>query len=155
MSESPTARMDACSELDDDEVIEMAIAPVGAAVRLAGSGRCGTVGSISPGGTRMRVTFGDGEEQWLGIDDGWELAELSTMGPLDDASATIDEAGEEAEEAAGSLAEAPVLEMWRWTSNYAICGYVYGKRGYRDGELMTTSIVPPEGRFDDHVVRRM
>ena len=47
---------------------------------------------------------------------------------------------------------APLLQMWRWTSDGAICGYVHGKEGFRDGELMTTSVVPPEGRFDTYVV---
>ena len=33
-----------------------------------------------------------------------------------------------------------------------LSGNVYGKDGFRDGEPMTTSIVPPEGRFNDHIV---
>jgi hypothetical protein len=52
------------------------------------------------------------------------------------------------------LSGAPVLELWQWTPDGSLCGYVHGKAGFRDGELMTTSIVPPEGRFETHVVCR-
>ena len=46
----------------------------------------------------------------------------------------------------------PLLDRWRWTPDGAVCGYVHGKEGFRDGELMTTSIVNPEGRFPTYII---
>ena len=46
----------------------------------------------------------------------------------------------------------PLLERWRWTPDGAVCGYVHGKEGFRDGELMTTSVVNPEGRFPTYII---
>ena len=58
----------------------------------------------------------------------------------------------ETDDLPAELAGIPVLEQWQWTGDGAVCGYVYGKDGFRDGELMTTSVVPPDGRFETHVV---
>ena len=43
------------------------------------------------------------------------------------------------------------LEDWKWTASGALIGAVYGKKGYKDGEVMTTSVVPPCGRYEGHV----
>lgn len=42
----------------------------------------------------------------------------------------------------------PVLQDWRWKPSGALTGHMFGKRGYRDGTLLTTSVVPPKGRFN-------
>mmetsp|Transcript_559 Transcript_559/g.1645 ORF Transcript_559/g.1645 Transcript_559/m.1645 type:complete len:111 (+) Transcript_559:377-709(+) len=35
----------------------------------------------------------------------------------------------------------PVLQMWNWNCNGTISGHVYGRVGFTEGELMTTSTV--------------
>ena len=42
----------------------------------------------------------------------------------------------------------PTLHDWRWEPSGALTGRVYGKCGYRDGTLLTTSVVPPKGRSE-------
>ena len=130
--------------MSDDEIIELPVAPVGSRVRL-GTGEHASVRAISPGGSRMLVCADGSEEVWLDASDQWELSDefaapVATGGASEGADADVD------------LDSSPILENWRWTADGALCGYVYGKSGYRDGELMTTSVVPAEGRFDSHVV---
>lgn len=38
-------------------------------------------------------------------------------------------------------AEMPLLEQWEWTRDGALTGRVFGRKGFRQGELMTTSTV--------------
>ena len=147
MSDDAGSVIDA-DESDDDEVMEVNIAPIGARVKLsqcaaALQGGVGTVRSLSPGCSHMLLALDDDEKEvWVHADDPWEQLDAEAMD-----TAT----GEEEEDI---LEASPIIENWRWTSDGALCGYVYGKEGYRDGELMTTSVVPPEGRFDTHVVSR-
>ena len=148
---------------DDDEIIELALAPIGSHVRLE-NGNQGIVRSLSPGGTRMLVCLDSTQaEEWVHGDDPWTLCDMllapdaSASAPTDDASglaAKADDGDDEVLEAddADAIDSAPMIENWRWTPDGALCGNVYGKSGYRDGEQMTTSIVPPEGRFKDHIV---
>jgi hypothetical protein len=35
----------------------------------------------------------------------------------------------------------PVLQLWHWSYGGTISGHVYGRAGFTDGELMTTSTV--------------
>jgi hypothetical protein len=44
------------------------------------------------------------------------------------------------------------LENWRWLPTNAVEGQVYDCDRFKDGEWMSTSVVPPSGRFRDHVV---
>ena len=147
----------------DDEVLD-ALPPIGSHISLLGGGTHGTVRSLSPHGTRMllHVTNDDGSqaELWLGTDDAWEIMddggiELPATADVSDAAANTgssNHAQMAAEDGNDPLATAPILHMWRWTADGAVSGHVYGKRGFRDGELMTTSVVPPEGRFDTYVI---
>ena len=128
-------------EDDDDEIIELALAPVGTRVALD-AGEQGVVRSISPDGTRMLVHL-DGEgadkEVWVGSDDPWTLCNELDF-PLTASQQPPEvERGEQDEEEAIDDDEAPMIENWRWTPDGALTGHVYGKAGYRDGEQMTTS----------------
>ena len=155
---------DGSAAASDDEVLELPLAPIGSYVSVVsdedGSTLVGNVLALSPGGTRMHVALQqNGQELWLGADDTWELSEIApaAVSSRHDGPPAVDQADEQnAEESKGGEEEDthdPILEMWRWTPDGALCGYVYGKRGFRAGELMTTSVVPPEGRFATHVVR--
>ena len=124
---------------DDDEELEATVAPVGSRVQL-NTGEAGCVRSISPGGSRMCMALdGVDDEIWIDADGGWTLLEPEPSNEADDEPPEKD--------------DSPMLENWRWTSDGAVEGYVYGKSGYRDGELMTTSIVPLAGRFADQLAR--
>jgi len=46
----------------------------------------------------------------------------------------------------------PILEHWEYNVDGSISGRVYGKRGFKDGEAMNTSVVPEETRFVAYVV---
>ena len=46
----------------------------------------------------------------------------------------------------------PILCNWSYTSEAKLTGRVYGKRGYRDGVVMTTSVVPRANRFHTHAI---
>jgi len=50
------------------------------------------------------------------------------------------------------LAKTPILQQWQYNSDGSLSGRVYGKRGFKEGEAMNTSIVPPESRFEAYVV---
>ena len=41
---------------------------------------------------------------------------------------------------------------WSWNSDGSLSGRVFGKKGYKEGEAMNTSVVPPESRFRTYVV---
>eukprot|EP00966_Prymnesium_polylepis_P042243 981339-Prymnesium_polylepis.1 len=58
-----------------------------------------------------------------------------------------EQSGEEEEEGG----ECVVLEQWRWNADGTLSGHVFGKRGFRPGELITTSFVPEGARHDTHV----
>ena len=51
-----------------------------------------------------------------------------------------------------AAAVVPRLENWRWLPSGALEGQVYDKQGFKDGELMSTSVVPESGRLDVQVV---
>lgn len=139
------------AECTDDEVMEACTLEglTGARVSIlssAGPSRPGTVRSVSPNGSRMRVCLdADDSEIWVDADDSWQL---DTAAP--DAAAPDTE--QEASLTEADIEAAPTLEGWSWKPNGALCGHVYGKPGFRDGELMTTSTVHPEKRFSTHVV---
>ena len=139
----------------DDEVIDASCLEglEGSRVRIqrdGADGCLGTVRSVSPGGSRMLVCFdADACEQWVGADDAWGL-DTSDNAAEESTFAAAVEAADEAAQV--DVESAPVIENWKWMSDGALCGYVYGKAGFREGELMTTSTVPPEGRFEYHVV---
>jgi hypothetical protein len=146
-SDEVVSAMDADST-HSDEVVELPVAPVGARICID-SKQHGHVRSISPGCTHMMVHLEDAsaadEEVSVHADSDWTLAEPGPAAAAEASGSALEECDMEE--------TAPILENWRWTADGALCGYVYGKDGYRDGELMTTSVVPPEGRFEDHVVR--
>ena len=60
-------------------------------------------------------------------------------------------AGSSADGASEITEAAARLEDWKWTASGALIGAVYGRKGYKDGEVMTTSVVPPCGRYEGHV----
>ena len=41
---------------------------------------------------------------------------------------------------------------WEFNSDGSVSGRVYGKKGFKPGENMSTSIVPKNQRFDHYVV---
>ena len=113
-----------------------------------------------------------GVEQWIGAGDHWLLlddeqpqANIQETDGECQAHAPIGAAGEEdrnvepdeddEHESDYKVSKVPILEMWWWKPDGSLCGHVHGKKGFRDGELMTTSVVPPDGRFEGHVVRRL
>ena len=44
------------------------------------------------------------------------------------------------------------FRRWEWNSDGSLAGRVYGKKGYKEGEAMNTSIVPEETRYATYVV---
>ena len=149
-----------------DEVMECDgpfLAPVGSKIVTThgGASSVGEVSAHSPSGQRMLVDL-DGPtrwgQAWVALDEPWELSmgfEPAATG--DEAAAEAAEADEaaagaaaEASTTARGLEDAPLLADWEWKPDGTICGYVYGKPGYRDGEYMTTSEV--ETRFETHVI---
>lgn len=44
-----------------------------------------------------------------------------------------------------------VWYRWEFSSNGSLSGRVYGKKGFREGENMTTSLVPMDQRFGHYV----
>ena len=46
----------------------------------------------------------------------------------------------------------PSLRRWEYNADGSLSGRVYGKKGFREGENMNTSVVPPENRFDGYVI---
>ena len=64
--------------------------------------------------------------------------------PLDAAAAPIAEPPD--------LHKHPILEQWEYNSDGSIAGRVYGKKGFKEGEQMTTSIVPEKTRYATYVI---
>ena len=89
-------------------------------------------------------------------------AEAETPEDADEDAVEVFEAEEEEEEEEEEEQEeeeeevdvegAVVLEEWKWNAGGSLTGYVYGKAGFRNGELITTSYVPPDRRFSGHVL---
>ena len=46
----------------------------------------------------------------------------------------------------------PILQQWEWNSDGSLAGRVYGKKGYKEGEAMNTSVVPEDTRYSSYVV---
>ena len=46
---------------------------------------------------------------------------------------------------ASAAAAPPLLQQWGWTRDGALSGYVFGREGFRQGELMTTSTIVAAG----------
>ena len=46
----------------------------------------------------------------------------------------------------------PILQQWEWNSDGSLSGRVYGKKGYKQGEAMNTSVVPEDTRYSTYVV---
>mmetsp|Transcript_22693 Transcript_22693/g.56361 ORF Transcript_22693/g.56361 Transcript_22693/m.56361 type:complete len:1538 (-) Transcript_22693:532-5145(-) len=46
----------------------------------------------------------------------------------------------------------PILQQWRFNPDGSLVGRVFGKRGFKEGENMNTSVVPPDQRFSRYVV---
>eukprot|EP00966_Prymnesium_polylepis_P180974 4191860-Prymnesium_polylepis.1 len=66
----------------DDEVYELAVAPVGSRVTVGsaeGEHASGSVRAVSPSGRRMKVGFDDGSDAWVDADSPWQLAELMPL----------------------------------------------------------------------------
>ena len=139
-------------EASDDEVVDVSSLSglSGARVRLQRPGHIndclGSVRSVSPGGSRMLVCCDeDSEELWVGAGDSWYL---------DEGADKMGAAGATVMADMDAFESAPILENWKWNADGSLCGHVYGKPGFRAGELMTTSTVPQESRFETHVVSR-
>ena len=125
---------------DDDEVLELETAPIGSCVRLH-DGQGGCVRSISPGNSRMLVCLdATGEEVWVSAEDPWTLSELTLHGTGGDAAEDASQDATCEGDEPTAAADVPIIENWHWTTDGALCGYVYGKAGYRDGELMLSLI---------------
>ena len=112
-------------------------------------------GAVSPDD----LPFSDDEEV-IEVDLPAATAEAPADGEAEpEEEEPIEEEPEEVEEAEGGgpsepepPADAPTLEEYAWRPDGSLTGYVYGKAGYKAGERMTTSEVPPAGRFSRHVV---
>ena len=68
----------------------------------------------------------------------------ATSEPFDAAAAPIAEPPD--------LHKHPILEQWEYNSDGSIAGRVYGKKGFKEGEQMTTSIVPEKTRYATYVI---
>ena len=75
-------------ESDDDEVIDLPLAPQGSAILLPpptpdGAACRGIVVALDEPGMRMLVTIDETlEERWVGATEGWELEELEELRQL-------------------------------------------------------------------------
>lgn len=114
------------------------------------------------------VTFDDGDVEWLQLDEEEEAGQLEWITDERAREVVADEASAAAQvaEAEGKLQEAagsaepptcdaslpPLLHQWKWSDNGKLSGKVYGKKGYRDGTLITTSAVQRSQRFNTHAV---
>ena len=52
----------------------------------------------------------------------------------------------------GGIDQPALLRQWYWSCDEKLCGRVFGKAGYRDGTLITTSAVRREQRFSTYAV---
>jgi len=50
------------------------------------------------------------------------------------------------------LASAAILQQWEYNNDGSLSGRVYGKKGFREGENMSTSIVPKDNRYGHYVM---
>ena len=46
----------------------------------------------------------------------------------------------------------PILHQWEFNADGSVSGRVYGKKGFKDGDAMDTSIVPEGNRFSTYVI---
>ncbi|KAL1496144.1 hypothetical protein AB1Y20_014764 [Prymnesium parvum] len=63
-----------------------------------------------------------------------------------------EEAAEEQQQQQQEEEEVARVEEWKFNEDGSLEGRVYGKRGYHDGDRITTSFVPPHSRHEAYVV---
>ena len=136
----------------DDEVFDLAVAPAGSHVLVWPSDGDlpvkGQVARTDEAGSAMLVVLEDRTERWVTSEQRWTLAELQ---PENDAP-------EQPPPPAPPRSEpllpddTPIIRGYEWNADGTLSGRVYGKRGFRDGEAITTSAVAPAQRHATYVI---
>ena len=137
----------------DDEVFDLAVAPAGSHVLVWPSDGDlpvkGQVARTDEAGGAMLVVLEDRTERWVTSEQRWTLAELQPEGA---------DAPEQPPPPAPPRGEpllpddTPIIRGYEWNADGTLSGRVYGKRGFRDGEAITTSAVAPAQRHATYVI---
>ena len=137
----------------DDEVFDLAVAPAGSHVLVWPSDGDlpvkGQVTRTDEAGSTMLVVLEDRTERWVTSEQRWTLAELQPESA---------DAPEQAPPPAPPRGEpllpddTPIICGFEWNADGTLSGRVYGKRGFRDGEAITTSAVAPAQRHATYVI---
>ena len=113
--------------------------------------------------SRHFIRFDDGDQSWLSLESeeeagrlAWAPLETGTAGTSSSPPATANDVPCKglATSAAASQAKdlPPTLCDWHWMADGKLSGHVYGKAGFKDGTLITTSVVPRSQRTHTYVV---
>ena len=150
----------------DDEVFDLAVAPAGSHVLVWPSDGDlpvkGQVARTDEAGGAMLVVLEDRTERWVTSEQRWTLAELQPEGadapepppPPAPPRGELDQAPPPAPPRSEPLLpdDTPIIRGYEWNADGTLSGRVYGKRGFRDGEAITTSAVAPAQRHATYVI---
>ncbi len=147
----------------DDEVFDLAVAPAGSHVLVWPSDGDlpvkGQVARTDEAGSAMLVVLEDRTERWVTSEQRWTLAELQPESadapepppppapPRGEPLLPDDTPGEPL-----LPDDTPIIRGYEWNADGTLSGRVYGKRGFRDGEAITTSAVAPAQRHATYVI---
>ena len=133
----------------EDEVFDLAVAPAGSHVLVWPSDGDlpvkGQVARTDEAGSAMLVTLDDRTERWVTSEQRWTLAELQPESEEAPPPAPAREPPLLAD-------DTPIIRSYEWNADGTLSGRVYGKRGFREGEAITTSAVDPAQRHATYVI---
>ena len=112
-----------------------------------------TVAQFCEADQRHYVAYDDGTQTWHHLDDETDAEQLQWHQPRTRYEAAAQElptptAASNSGDVSAWLP--PLLCDWSYTSEGKLTGRVFGKRGYKDGTMMTTSVVSRAKRFQTH-----
>ena len=119
----------------------------------------GAVDDFDEASQHHHVSYDDGDDAWYHLDDEAAAGRLEWCGQglartrrRSAAAAAADAAVADAAATAASNAEPPLLREWSWGDDGKLVGKVYGKKGMKDGTVITTSVVTRTSFYTTHAI---
>ena len=104
-----------------------------------------TVAQFREADQRHSIAYDDGTQAWLHLDDEMDAEQLQWHQPRTRCETAAHTLPKPTAASDGDISAwlPPLLCDWSYTSEGKLTGRVFGKRGYKDGTIMTTSAVSP------------
>ena len=111
-----------------------------------------TVAQFREADQRHSIAYDDGTQAWLHLDDEMDAEQLQWHQPRTRCETAAHTLPKPTAASDGDISAwlPPLLCDWSYTSEGKLTGRVFGKRGYKDGTIMTTSAVSRANRFQTH-----